>query len=49
LFKIGNAMMNGECTCEDWVDPNLGPSKQSPQLIIDWFVTYFLEMNNLFS
>jgi len=30
------AMLNGECTSDDWINSNIGPPKQPVQLTIDW-------------
>ncbi len=37
IVKISSAMMDGECTCEDWIGSDVGPPKGDPQLTIDWF------------
>jgi hypothetical protein len=35
--KISSAMMDGECTSDDWIGSDVGPRKGDTQLTIDWF------------
>jgi len=38
FLKISCAMMDGQCSTDDWIGSDVGPPKGNIQLTIDWFV-----------
>lgn len=37
FLKISSAMMDGECTTEDWIGSDVGPPTGDSIAMIDWY------------